>query len=124
VDVGHEALGGIPTALGLEGNAIGYITDLNGNVDIITAKEGVVASCGAPDPADPNSGSLLMVNCVRVGGCGPSPLFSRERRPVSCGWSHARIFRRSSAQRHLTPTDPALSMEQPHDAYPVRRPEA
>jgi hypothetical protein len=76
VDVGHEALGGIPTALGLQGNAIGYITDLNGNVDIITAEDGVVASCGAPDPANPNSDSLLMVNCVRVGGCGPSPLFS------------------------------------------------
>ena len=73
-DVGREEQGGIPTALGLEGNAIGYITDLNGEVDIMTVEDGVVASCGAPDPNDPNK--LLMVNCVRVGGCGPSPLFS------------------------------------------------
>jgi hypothetical protein len=75
VDVGREEHGGIPTALGIEGNAIGYITDFNGNVEIITVEDGVVASCGAPDPTDPSK--LLMVNCVRVGGCGPSPLFSR-----------------------------------------------
>jgi hypothetical protein len=66
-DVGREERGGVPTALGIEGNSIGYITELNGNVDVITVADGVVASCGNED----SNGNLLMVNCVRLGGCTP-----------------------------------------------------
>ncbi len=75
IDVGSENLGGIPTGLGRDGNTIGYITDFNGNVDVITVQDGVVAQCGAHDPSDPTGEKLLMVNCVRIGGCTPDALF-------------------------------------------------
>jgi stigma-specific protein Stig1 len=75
IDVGSENRGGIPTGLGRDGNTIGYITDFNGNVDVITVQDGVVAQCGAPDPSDPTGERLLMVNCVRIGGCTPDALF-------------------------------------------------
>jgi hypothetical protein len=74
LDVGQEMQDGLPTALGIEGGTIGYVADVNGTVDVITAKDGVVASCGDIDPTD---GSLIMVNCERLGGCTPEPLLSR-----------------------------------------------
>jgi hypothetical protein len=72
LEVGAEAHGGVPMALGVEGDAIGYVTDINGNVDVMT---GGPATCGGLDPN--KSGDPLMVNCVRIGGCTPWPLTER-----------------------------------------------
>jgi hypothetical protein len=72
IDVGHEANGGIPSALGLEGSYVGYIAAVNGKVDAVKVTGGAVASCGAnPD------GTLNYVDCQRLGGCTPDPLYER-----------------------------------------------
>jgi hypothetical protein len=76
-DVGSEERGGIPTGLGVAGSYIGYITDLNGNVDVINVTDGAVARCGGINPADMTGESLLMVNCVRIGGCTPDALMEK-----------------------------------------------
>jgi hypothetical protein len=79
-DVGQEMRGGLPTALGIEGGTIGYVAALNGTVDVITANGGATARCGDIDPTD---GTLLMVDCERLGGCTPEAFtqrfFVRER---------------------------------------------
>jgi hypothetical protein len=65
-DVAREELGGLPTALAMDGDTIAFLTDLNGDLDIVTVVEGTVASCGKRDPNDPSGEGLLMVNCTRV----------------------------------------------------------
>jgi hypothetical protein len=74
-DVASEELGGIPTALAIDGATIAYLTDLNGDLDVITVEPGVVASCGKRDPTDPSGEGLLMVNCTRVARSQGSPFF-------------------------------------------------
>jgi hypothetical protein len=76
-DVGSEDHGGIPVGLGVGGSYIGYITDLNGQVDVISVAEDTVARCGGVDPTDMTGEKLLMVNCVRIGGCTPDALMDR-----------------------------------------------
>jgi hypothetical protein len=65
-DVAHEEEGGVPTALAIEDDTIAYVTALDGDLDIITLVDGVIASCGKSDPTDPSGAGLLMVNCTRV----------------------------------------------------------
>jgi hypothetical protein len=66
-DVGHEEAG-IPTALARDGDMIAYVAALDDNdIDTITVKDGVVASCGRADAA----GNVPMTNCVRSRGCNP-----------------------------------------------------
>jgi hypothetical protein len=73
IDVGREAHGGIPSALGLEGSYIGYIADLNATVDAVEIGEDAVASCGAENP----DGTVSYVGCQRFGGCTPDALYER-----------------------------------------------
>jgi hypothetical protein len=65
-DVAREELGGVPTALAIDGDTIAYATDIDGDLDVVTVVEGTVASCGKHDPNDSTGESLLMVNCTRV----------------------------------------------------------
>jgi hypothetical protein len=62
VVVAREEKGGLPRALALSGNTIAYPTDLNGDVDLVTLVDGVVASCGNEDV----NGNLVMLNCARL----------------------------------------------------------
>lgn len=62
VVVAREETGGLPRALALTGKTIAYPTDLDGDVDIITLVDGVVASCGNQDA----NGNLVMLNCSRL----------------------------------------------------------
>jgi type II secretory pathway pseudopilin PulG len=73
VTVAHEALGGIPTALALHGSSIGYVTQLNGDVDVIVVMPGQVATCGTYDSS---TQQLVEVNCTRVSRGQGSPLFT------------------------------------------------
>jgi len=63
VDVGQETQGGIPAALAVEGDAIAYPTEVDGDVDVVTSAPGTVANCGQTDPF----GELVnQVDCERV----------------------------------------------------------
>jgi hypothetical protein len=73
VTVGHEALGGIPTALALHGSSIGYVTRFNGDVDVIAVMPGQVATCGTYDSS---TMQLIEVNCTRLAQGQGSPLFT------------------------------------------------
>jgi hypothetical protein len=66
IDVALEEHEGVPGALALDpnGTTMVYPTDLNGDVDIVYLKDGMVAKCGKEDPANP--GMYLMVNCTRI----------------------------------------------------------
>ncbi len=59
-EVGHED-SGIPHAMSVDGNSIGYPTDVNGDVDIMTAGA-TPAVCASPD-----STTAKNANCIRVG---------------------------------------------------------
>ncbi|HTA20636.1 MAG TPA: hypothetical protein VK989_15190 [Polyangia bacterium] len=74
-DVAREELGGIPTALAIDGDTIAYLTELNGDLDVVTVVDGTVASCGKHDPNDPTGEALLMVNCTRAGRSQGAPFF-------------------------------------------------
>jgi Stigma-specific protein, Stig1 len=73
VTAGHEALGGIPTALALHGSSIGYVTRLNGDVDVIDVMPGQAATCGNYDST---TQQFVEVNCTRVAQGQGSPLFT------------------------------------------------
>lgn len=62
VVVAREEHGGIPTALALDEDRIMYPTDLNGDVDVATIRDGKVAMCGIPT----ESGEPINVDCQRV----------------------------------------------------------
>jgi hypothetical protein len=64
IDVVHEERGGLPGALALVGETLAYPTALNGDVDVVTLKENVVASCGNTIPSTGELGG--QVNCTRV----------------------------------------------------------
>ena len=83
VDVGREEMpasnvaAGIPTALAVAGNTIAFVTDVDGDVDVITVgnSDGLTASCGKDDLRDPTRDALLQVHCTRVAQGQYAPLF-------------------------------------------------
>jgi len=60
-DVGVEPGGGIPTALALDGDQIATLTDVDGNIDVMTVAPGTVASC-----ANQFGDLVNVVNCSRL----------------------------------------------------------
>jgi hypothetical protein len=62
VDVASEEHAGIPGGLALDGTALVYPCDINGDVDVVELATGKVASCGAENDA----GDLLQVMCTRI----------------------------------------------------------
>lgn len=76
IEVGKEPLGGVPTALGIDGDVIGYVADIDGNVDVITVKAGANAICGSREEL-PQNDDPLMINCTRIGGCTPGAVMER-----------------------------------------------
>jgi hypothetical protein len=77
--VGSEERNGIPTELAIssDGNTLAYVTDFDGDVDVITVNNAdhLSASCGKLDPADPTDNALLQVHCVRIARSQGSPFF-------------------------------------------------
>ena len=60
VEVGHED-SGIPHALAVEGSLLGYPTELNGDVDVMTLVDGTPAVCASMD-----STTAVNKNCIRL----------------------------------------------------------
>jgi len=86
--VGIEQLNGIPTALGIsaDGMTLAYVTQLNGDVDVITLGTSAAsttgnmcpantACCGMHDPADATGEALLNTKCTRIARSQGAPFF-------------------------------------------------
>jgi hypothetical protein len=62
-DVASLKLGGIPTALAVDGDLIAFPVDIDGFVDVVQMTAGQVVSCGNTDPM---TGFPTDINCWRV----------------------------------------------------------
>ena len=84
--VAEEQLGGVPTGIGIEGTTLAYVTEINGDVDVVTIGATTAANatsmcpantacCGFHDPADPAMENLLNTSCTRVARSQGAPFF-------------------------------------------------
>ena len=76
-DIVHEEHGGIPTFIGIsaDGMTLAYVTKLNGDVDVITLKAGVLARCGMNLPGTDNLDPAQQIDCERIARSQGSPFY-------------------------------------------------